>query len=112
MMSLADVAQNLSDLRFHDPPYGEFTIARILKESEGRWTPLFRGVRRGFAGIGNILDSRSKLYRYLGVGSDEEAYEKLLNALERPGGLERVSAWRDVYREVESLYDLPMVRYY
>ncbi|MEM4651996.1 MAG: UbiD family decarboxylase [Pyrobaculum sp.] len=111
-MSLADVAQNLSDLRFHDPPYGEFTIARILKESEGRWTPFFRGVRRGFAGIGNILDSRSKLYRYLGVGSDEEAYEKLLNALERPGGLERVSAWRDVYREVESLYDLPMVRYY
>lgn len=111
-MSLADVVQNLSDLRIHNPPYGEFTIARILKESEGRWTPLFREVRKGFVGVGNILDSRSKLYSYLGVRSDEEAYTKLLNALEKPGRLERVSAWRDLYREVESLHDLPMVRYY
>jgi len=111
-MSLADVVESLSDLRTYDPPYGEFTIARVLKESEGRWTPLFREVREGFDGVGNILDSRLKLYRYLGVGSDEEAYMKLLNALESPGGIDKISTWRDLYREVDSLYKLPMVRYY
>lgn len=111
-MSLADVVRNLSDLRVHGPPYGEFTIARLLKESEGRWTPLFEKVREGFTGVGNVMDSRAKLYKYLGVTSDEDAYVKLLDALEKPGRFERVSTWRDLYREVDSLYDLPMVRYY
>ncbi|ACB40322.1 UbiD family decarboxylase [Pyrobaculum neutrophilum] len=111
-MSLADVVRKLSNVQVYGPPYGEFTVARILKESEGRWTPVFERVGEGFTGVGNIVDTREKLYSYLGVKSDEEAYTKLLNAEENPANLETASTWRDMYREVESLYDLPMVRYY
>lgn len=111
-MSLVDAISSLSDIKTYEPPYGEFTISRVLKESEGKWTALFKNVARGFTGVGNLLDTRQKLYRFLGAGGDEEAYEKLLHAVENPGKLEIVSTWRDLYREVASLYDLPMVRYY
>ncbi|AFA38233.1 UbiD family decarboxylase [Pyrobaculum oguniense TE7] len=111
-MSLSNAVASLSEIRFYDPPYGEFGIARVLKESEGRWTPLFRGVGKGFSGVGNVIDTRPKLYRFLGASSDEEAYSKLLSALESPTSLDFVSTWQDLYREVDSLYDLPMVRYY
>ncbi|ABL88032.1 UbiD family decarboxylase [Pyrobaculum islandicum DSM 4184] len=111
-MSLGVIIKSLSNVRSYHPPYGEFTIAKILKESEGRWTPVFENVRKGFVGVGNVIDTREKLYLYLGVKNDEEAYVKLLNAEENPAKLESVSTWRDMYRELESLYDLPMVRYY
>lgn len=110
-MSLRDAVGGLP-LEFYDPPFDEFAVARILKRAEGRAVPVFRGLRGGFVGVGNVLDSRARLYGFLGVSSDEEAYRKVLGALESPGGLDYVSAWRDLYREVDSLYDLPLVRYY
>jgi len=110
-MHLGDVVSSL-DVEYFDPPYGEFTIARILKATEGRKTPVFRGVGDGFTGVGNLVDTRAKLFAFLGVSSDEEAYTKLLSAVENPGRAELVSTWRDMYREVDSLRKLPMVRYY
>ncbi|MEM1597030.1 MAG: UbiD family decarboxylase [Pyrobaculum sp.] len=110
-MYLGDVVRSLS-VKFYEPPYGEFTIARVLKETEGRVTPVFKSVGEGFSGVGNLVDTREKLYRFLGVSSDEEAYVKLLNASESPGAVEAVSTWKDLYKEVDSLYRLPMVRYY
>ncbi|MGB9703994.1 MAG: UbiD family decarboxylase [Pyrobaculum sp.] len=111
-MRLSDLVNNLPGSQIYNPPYGEFTIARILRETEGRSTPVFREVKPGYVGVGNIVDTRLKLYRYLGVGRDEEAYQKLLAAVESPASVERVSTWRDLYRTVDSLYELPMVRYY
>ncbi|MEM0467997.1 MAG: UbiD family decarboxylase [Pyrobaculum sp.] len=111
-MSLVDVIDSLPDVKIYNPPFREFTIAKILKESEGKWTPLFKNITKGFAGVGNIIDTRSKLYRYLGVSGDVEAYEKLIYAIENPYRVEKVSTWRDLYTEITSLYDLPMVRYY
>ncbi|RFA97285.1 UbiD family decarboxylase [Pyrobaculum aerophilum] len=111
-MALSEAVSKLPGLRIYNPPYGEFTISKVLKESEGRWTPLFKGVKPGYVGVGNIIDTRAKLYQYLGVKDDEEAYSKLLSAAESPLAVEKVSTWRDVYKTVDSLYDLPMVRYY
>lgn len=105
-MHLRDVVSSL-DVEYFDPPYGEFTIARILKATEGRKTPVFRGVGDGFTGVGNLVDTRAKLFAFLGVSSDEEAYTKLLSAVENPGRAELVSTWRDMYREVDSLRKLP-----
>jgi len=111
-MALAALVNSLENARYYDPPYGEFSIARALRESEGRWTPVFRRVRERFTGVGNLLDARKKLYLYLGASSDEDAYTKLLSAMESPMKLEAVASWRDLYRELESLAELPMVRYY
>ncbi len=110
-MSLRD-AVSLLDVQWFYPPYGEFTIARVLKNTEGGVTPIFAKVAEGFTGVGNLLDTRSKLFKFLGVSRDEEAYAKLQQALENPLNVEVVSTWRDLYREVESLRQLPMVRYY
>jgi len=110
-MYLKDVVSSF-DVEYFDPPYGEFTIARILKATEGRKTPVFRDVGDGFTGAGNLVDTREKLFTLLGVSNDEEAYIKLLSAVENPGRVELVSTWRDMYREVDSLRKLPMVRYY
>lgn len=95
------------------PPYEEFAVARALKATEGTSVvPLFTGLPGGFMGVGNLLDSRDKLRSLMGASRDEEAYLKLLEAEESPARLEVVGSWRDLYREVESLGDLPMVRYY
>ncbi|MEZ0248054.1 MAG: UbiD family decarboxylase [Thermoproteus sp.] len=111
-MSLADYVKGLDDLKSYGPPYGEFEIARILKESEGRYTPYFNGVGGGFNGVGNLIDKRSKLLRVLGVSNDEEAYRALLGAEDAPGRLDVISSWRDEYARLDTLRDLPLVRYY
>ncbi|MFN3803626.1 MAG: UbiD family decarboxylase [Pyrobaculum sp.] len=111
-MSLRDVVKTLPTFQQFHPPYGEFSIAKILKETEGKTTPIFIDVKSGFTGVGNLVDIRKKLYWYLDASNDVEAYTRLLRALESPLAVETVSTWRDLYREVDSLYELPLVRYY
>lgn len=111
-MSLSECLKTLEDLKYFEPPYEGFRIARILKETEGVATPVFREARPGLAGVGNLVDSRAKLLRLLGASSDEEAYKALLRAEDSPGKLEVISSWRDEYKEVDSLSWLPAVKYY
>ncbi len=111
-MSLSEYVARLVDLKRYDPPYEGFRIARILKETEGRYTPYFGQVGPGMDGVGNLIDRRSKLLAILGASNDEEAYKALLSAEENPGKLELVGAWADEYKPLSSLRQLPLVKYY
>ncbi|CCC82216.1 UbiD family decarboxylase [Thermoproteus tenax] len=111
-MSLQEYISRLNDVKRYRPPYEEFKIAKILKETEAVAVPLFESVGGDFHGTGNLLDSRSKLMRALGVTTDEEAYRKLLDAEENPTNIAVVSSWRDEYKALEDLRSLPCVRYY
>ncbi len=67
----------------------------------------------GFEGVclGNVLNSRTRLYRLMGVGSDEEAYRKLLNA--KPSESFAEEDFRDYFREYEGTLDsLPALKFY
>ncbi len=60
----------------------------------------------------NIYTCRDELYRYLGVGSDREAYEKLLTALNNPLKPREADFW-NYYREASyTLMDIPFIKYY
>jgi UbiD family decarboxylase len=111
-VSLWAYVEGLRDIRRYEPPYGEFAIAKALRETEGVATPLFKDVGPGFTGVGNLVDTRAKLLRLLGASRDEEAYRALLNAEDAPLKLDFVSSWADEYRELDSLLELPAVKYY
>ncbi len=64
----------------------------------------------GVAAAGNIVCNRAALYKILGVGSDGEAYRRLLAAIEAPREPPE-EAFREHYEEVGDV-KLPAVRFY
>jgi len=89
----------------------EYEPARLLHTYEGRRPVLFRIEGSDIDAAGNLVDTRSKLYRALSVSSDEEAYRKVLAALE--GSEPPVDGFPGGYREAPNgLLSLPAAKFY
>ncbi|RLG75373.1 MAG: UbiD family decarboxylase [Thermoprotei archaeon] len=92
----------------------ELEPTRYLRESdvEGK-TLLFRVVGSDVICAGNVVNTRYKLYRALYASSDEDAYTKLLKALESPTK-PREGDFNNYYEEKKevSLNRLPFIKFY
>ena len=90
----------------------EYEPTRLILERQGRGPALVFRVQGSLQeAAANILDTREKLYRALRVSNDEEAYRKLLSAMNNPaevkiGGSERMA------EAPNGLYDLPIIKFY
>jgi 3-polyprenyl-4-hydroxybenzoate decarboxylase len=63
----------------------DFEVARVVREWQGRGPVIvYRVEGCPQDSASNLLDLKFKLYKALGVGSDEEAYLKILNAMSSP----------------------------
>ncbi len=91
----------------------EYGVARLLYETQGSpKAQVFRVEGSETISAGNVVDTRRKLYKALGVDGDEEAYRVLLGAQEAPGRLTRVG-YPGGYREAErGLLSLPAAKFY
>jgi len=90
----------------------DFEVARVIREWQGRGPVIvYRVEGCPQDSASNLLDLRFKLYKALGVGSDEEAYLKILDAMSSPARPSVVGAPR--LREAEGgLMEVPAVRFY
>ncbi len=95
-------------------PYLEPT--RELLESDLRGTTLVFEVEGSeLTCVGNVVNSRGKLYKALNASNDEEAYRKLLNALNsgKPSGVEFEGDFEDWFEGVDvNLGKLPFIKFY
>jgi UbiD family decarboxylase len=90
----------------------DFEVARVVREWQGRGPVIvYRVEGCPQDSASNLLDLKFKLYKALGVGSDEEAYLKILNAMSSPARPSVVGAPR--LREAEGgLMEVPAARFY
>jgi UbiD family decarboxylase len=90
----------------------DFEVARVIREWQGRGPVIvYRVEGCPQDSASNLLDLRFKLYKALGVGSDEEAYLKIFDAMSSPVRPSVVGAPR--LREAEGgLMEVPAVRFY
>jgi UbiD family decarboxylase len=90
----------------------DFEVARIIREWQGRGPVIvYRVEGCPQDSASNLLDLKFKLYKALGVGSDEEAYLKILDAMSSPARPSVVGAPR--LREAEGgLMEVPAARFY
>jgi len=90
----------------------DFEVARVIREWQGRGPVIvYRVEGCPQDSASNLVDLRFKLYKALGVGSDEEAYLKILDAMSSPARPSVVGAPR--LREAEGgLMEVPAVRFY
>jgi UbiD family decarboxylase len=90
----------------------DFEVARVIREWQGRGPVIvYRVEGCPQDSASNLVDLRFKLYKALGVGSDEEAYLKILDAMSSPTRPSVVGAPR--LREAEGgLMEVPAVRFY
>ncbi len=111
----ASLARLVEEIGYED--YGtlarQYEAARILQKTQGSpKAALFQVEGADGRSVGNVVDTREKLYKALRVTSDEDAYKKLLEALESPGELKRVGM-PGGYREASrGLLSLPAVKFY
>jgi UbiD family decarboxylase len=90
----------------------DFEVARVIREWQGRGPVIvYRVEGCPQDSASNLLDLKFKLYKALGVGSDEEAYLKILDAMSSPARPSVVGAPR--LREAEGgLMEVPAARFY
>ena len=90
----------------------DFEVARVVREWQGRGPVIvYRVEGCPQDSASNLLDLKFKLYKALGVGSDEEAYLKILGAMSSPARPSVVGAPR--LREAEGgLMEVPAARFY
>jgi UbiD family decarboxylase len=90
----------------------DFEVARVIREWQGRGPVIvYRVEGCPQDSASNLVDLRFKLYKALGVGSDVEAYLKILDAMSSPARPSVVGAPR--LREAEGgLMEVPAVRFY
>ena len=90
----------------------DFEVARVVREWQGRGPVIvYRVEGCPQDSASNLLDLKFKLYKALGVGSDEEAYLKILDAMSSPARPSVVGAPR--LREAEGgLMEVPAARFY
>ncbi|GBF08441.1 hypothetical protein apy_01660 [Aeropyrum pernix] len=90
----------------------EYEVARLIAETQGCGPPLLariEGVRQPVAI--NVVDTREKLYKALGVTGDSEAYAKIVDSTMRPGRLEYVDK-PPLDEMPEGFEGLPAARFY
>lgn len=90
----------------------DFEVTRVIREWQGRGPVIvYRVEGCPQDSASNLLDLKFKLYKALGVGSDEEAYLKIFDAMSSPARPSVVGAPR--LREAEGgLMEVPAVRFY
>lgn len=95
------------DLGYIEPEYMITRYAYLYKN------PLRAFLKNSFIGIyTNLYTSREKLYSYLNVKNDVDAYKKLISALENPLR-PREKEFENFFTPVEaSLLDIPFIKYY
>lgn len=91
-----------------------FEAPLILKRNDGGPIVLFKKVE-GYDmwAVGNVVGSRRRLLKWLGMEDYSKAYEKLINAIESPMKAREVSGFADYYGKLEGGLDkLPVFKYY
>ncbi|MCS7107794.1 MAG: UbiD family decarboxylase [Sulfolobales archaeon] len=94
-------------------PYLEPTGELMRSDSLGT-TLMFRVEGSDLPCVGNVVNSRDKLYKALKVSSDDEAYRKLLNVLNAQSSTIRFDeCFSDCFEEVEvNLSKLPFIKFF
>ncbi len=91
----------------------EYELTRIaysMGDNEVVVASIEGSVPRVYTGI---YSTREKLYHIINAGSDVEAYEKILDAVNNPLETEKEESFNDHYRVVEwSLDNIPFIKYY
>ncbi|MCS7140260.1 MAG: UbiD family decarboxylase [Candidatus Nezhaarchaeota archaeon] len=91
-----------------------YEASLILKRLDGGPIVLFRRIR-GYSMqvVGNVVGSRRRLLKCLGVKSYEEAYSKLVDSMERPTKPTEETGFENYYSKLEGgLERLPVLKYY
>ncbi|MEB3860099.1 MAG: UbiD family decarboxylase [Desulfurococcales archaeon] len=90
----------------------EYEPTRLILEKQGKGPILLFRVERAVQEVAaNIIDTREKLYRALGVAGDEDAYRKLLEAMSNPAEI-RVQGGDKLKEAPNGLHDLPVIKFY
>jgi UbiD family decarboxylase len=93
-------------------PYLEPTRELMKSDVDGT-TILFKVRDSDLLCVGNVVNTRGKLYRALGVLSDESAYTKLLNALNSKPELNYVDEFKDLFICINyGLDKLPFIKFF
>ncbi|MEM0051823.1 MAG: UbiD family decarboxylase [Sulfolobales archaeon] len=93
-------------------PYLEPTRELMKSDVDGT-TILFKVRDSDLLCVGNVVNTRGKLYRALGVLSDESAYTKLLNALNSKPELNYVDEFKDLFTYINyGLDKLPFIKFF
>ncbi|NOZ30445.1 MAG: UbiD family decarboxylase [Crenarchaeota archaeon] len=101
---------NIEDYGVLDPVY---EVTRILKKTEEKdLIPAFNVKGTSTTSVGNLVSTRKRLLEALGVENEEEAYKKILNAVENPKELTWVGD-PGGYRSVdEGFKSLPFAKFF
>ncbi|MHC1628169.1 MAG: UbiD family decarboxylase [Candidatus Nezhaarchaeales archaeon] len=91
-----------------------FEASLILKKNDGGPIVLFKKLKgHDMPAVGNVLGSRKRLLKCLGAHSYNEAYGKLIDAIEKPLKPIEEGSFNDFYRKLEGgLNRLPVFKYY
>jgi UbiD family decarboxylase len=93
-------------------PYLEPTRELMKSDVDGT-TILFKVRGSDLLCVGNVVNTRGKLYRALGVLSDESAYTRLLNALNSKPELNYVDEFKDLFIRINyGLDKLPFIKFF
>ena len=91
----------------------EYEATRLLYATESSHSvPRFQLKGSETTSLGNIVSTRKRLYEALGVSSDGEAYQKLLDALANPKELRVVGDPGGYKKAGKGLLSLPFAKFY
>lgn len=91
-----------------------FEAPLILKKNDGGPIVLFKRIK-GYDmwAVGNVVGSRKRLLKWLGLENYSKAYERLANAIENPVKAIEVGGFNDYYSKFDGgLERLPAFKYY
>jgi UbiD family decarboxylase len=91
-----------------------FEAPLILKKHDGGPIVLFKKIKgHDMQAVGNVVGSRKRLLKWLRARDYGEAYQRLIDALERPTKASEVGGFSDHYRKLNGgLTKLPVFKYY
>ncbi len=85
----------------------------LMKSDVDGTTVVFKVKNSDLLCVGNVVNTRGKLYRALGVLSDESAYTKLLNTLSSKPEVNYVDEFNDIFTYVDyGLDKLPFIKFF
>lgn len=90
-----------------------YRVARLLKDYEAKESiPAFTVKGTDTRSVGNLVSTRERLLEAIGAESEEEAYKRLLEAVENPGKLTWVGDPGDYRVAGKGLKSLPFAKFY
>ena len=116
-MSLSEFVDELKQANMvksiEDVLQRELEPTRYLRkcDAEGK-TLLFRVVDSDMMCVGNVVNTRFKLYKALSASNDEDAYSKLLKALENPTKPREADFYNYYERKEMPLSRIPFIKFY